>query len=204
MEHPEAFKSIYERKGWGEDICEDYPGQSGNGSSMEFNEEYIAFLKRFIGQQGIKSVVDVGCGDWRCGKAIYYKTDVKYTGYDCYKPVVDSLNKNYQPLSRFWTFEVKNCLLEADTMVEADLLIVKDVLQHWLDKEVTDFLDKVLSSGKYKYILSINCDCDENSREPLGFVGGWRRLGASHFILQKYGFMSVFKYQTKSVCLLKC
>jgi len=204
MNHSDTFKAIYEYNGWGEDICNDFPGQSGEGSSIEFNKDYIAFLKRFIEQQGIKSVVDVGCGDWRCGKFIYYKTDVKYTGYDCYAGVINSHNKHYKPLSRFWTFEVKNCLLETDTMEGADLLIVKDVLQHWLDDEVTHFLDKVLSSGKYKYILSINCDCDENSTESLGFVGGWRRLGASHKILQKYGFISVFKYQTKSVCLVKC
>ena len=205
MNHAETFQAIYEQKVWGEDVSDSYPGQSGNGSSLEFNKEYIDFLQHFIRLYGVQSVVDVGCGDWRCGVSIYKNLPlVKYTGYDCYSDVVDSHVKNYKPLSPLWNFETKNCLLEANSMVEADLLIVKDVLQHWLDSEVVQFLDTVVMSKKYKYILSINCDCHENSSNSLGKVGDFRRLGASHTLLKKYEFISIFKYKTKSVCLLTC
>ena len=201
MEHPQVFTRIYESSEWGHPVSLHFKGSSGDGSSEEYNRDYIAFLKAFIRQQEIKSVVDAGCGDWRCGKAIYYKTDVKYTGYDIYKEMIDSHNKIYQPLSRFWTFEVKNCLTDTLSMADADLLIIKDVLQHWSDPEVRKFLDDMVALKKYKYILVINC-ADE-SRSMLMEAGGWRTLSHSHPLLGDYGLIEIFKYNTKSVLLMK-
>ena len=86
-------------------------------------------------------------------------------------------------------------------MANADLLIIKDVLQHWSDPEVRKFLDDMVALKKYKYILVINC-ADE-SRSMLMEAGGWRTLSHNHPLLGDYGLIEIFKYNTKSVLLMK-
>jgi hypothetical protein len=80
------FTNIYENKIWGDNQESGYTGSSGGGSDLKTNKDsYIPFLKRFILEKQIKIIVDLGCGDFRCGPSIYDDLDVLYTGYDTYK-----------------------------------------------------------------------------------------------------------------------
>ena len=47
--------------------------------------QYIQFLIKFIREHDIHTVVDIGCGDFRCGKLIYDDLNISYTGYDTCK-----------------------------------------------------------------------------------------------------------------------
>ena len=84
-----TFTDLYERNEWGNDNNIEYAGSSGPGSTTPYNVEYIKFLKNFINNNLIKNVVDLGCGDCKCLKSIYDDLDVQYTGYDCYKNIVE-------------------------------------------------------------------------------------------------------------------
>lgn len=198
MEHESVFKHIYEGHVWGSNVSPNFKGNSGGGSSVDFNKDYITFLRRFIQQQNIKSVVDLGCGDWRCGKAIYEDLSCSYVGYDIYDTMIKSHNETYKDPR--WKFEVMNCFADLEHMEKADLLIVKDVLQHWTDKEVSDFMEYQTTAKQYKYILITNC----SFRMPhvLLNAGGWRTLPKDHPLLAKYNLLEVFTYSTKSVLLM--
>ena len=79
----QVFTYIYENNIWGNNLNSQYSGSSGDGSTIEFNKDtYVNFVQNFIKDYGIKSVVDLGCGDFRCGSLIYDELNVKYTGYD--------------------------------------------------------------------------------------------------------------------------
>ena len=66
------FTNIYEKNLWGNNRNVMYNGSSGLGSSLEYNKDhYIPFLQNFIKTHNIKTVVDLGCGDFVCGKMIY-------------------------------------------------------------------------------------------------------------------------------------
>lgn len=57
---------------WGNNNNE-YKGSSGGGSDVYLNKDtYVQVLKNFINTNGIKTVVDLGCGDFRCGKLIQF------------------------------------------------------------------------------------------------------------------------------------
>jgi hypothetical protein len=76
------FTYIYENKIWG--------GTSGDGSTIEYNiSDYIPFLKNFIIDNNIKTVVDIGCGDFQCGEQIYNELDILYTGYEAYLKLIE-------------------------------------------------------------------------------------------------------------------
>ena len=74
----------------------EYQGSSGPWSYIYNNiDTYIPFLKQFIINNNIKTVVDLGCGDFVCGTLIYDNLDILYTGYDTYKKVIDYNSKQH-------------------------------------------------------------------------------------------------------------
>ena len=88
----EVFTNIYENNSWGNNNNDNYKGSSGPGSNIEYNNDtYVPFLKNFIIEKKILSVVDLGCGDFKCGKLIYDDLDISYTGYDAYEKMVEYL-----------------------------------------------------------------------------------------------------------------
>ena len=92
----QVFTNIYERCVWGNNGARLYNGSSGGGSDVEFNlNTYIPFLKKFIRDNKIETICDLGCGDFRCGKIIYNDLDITYTGYDAYKKVIDYNSNHY-------------------------------------------------------------------------------------------------------------
>lgn len=206
MNHDSIFTSIYETNEWGtrEDISTEFKGNSGQGSAVECNLLYIYYLKYFILMHGITSVVDVGCGDWRCGTSIYgdlRTKGVKYCGYDVYDAMVQHHQKHYaDPL---WTFSLLNCAANPGAMASADLLILKDVLQHWTDDEATKFLDYVIASKKYKYVLITNC-AHRSQCVSLENAGGYRPLPRDGALFKGYPFEQVLAYNNKAVLLLTC
>jgi hypothetical protein len=199
MNHEMIFSNIYKNKDWADNNTRHLEFNSGDGSSLENNQEYIKLLKEFIPIKGIQSVVDMGCGDWRCGKAIYEDLSVHYTGYDIYDKMIEShLDKYANPL---WTFKTLNCASGFDQAVAADLLIMKDVLQHWTDSEIVAALDYFMTSKKYKYILITNCSYV--THRNIEQAGGFRTLPIDYPILTKYPLKELLKYYSKTVSLIE-
>lgn len=68
----EVFTNIYETKYWG-----DSEFYSGPGSEVFYlKDNYVPFLKQFILDNSIKSIVDLGCGNFKCGPLVYDDLDI--------------------------------------------------------------------------------------------------------------------------------
>lgn len=194
-----TFTSIYQNCVWGDNGDPNYKGSSGGGSGVEYNAEYIRFVKEFIAKNEIESVVDIGCGDWRVGEAIFGDSSVEYTGYDVYGDLVDHLNKRHA--NQKTNFVKLDSSKEKDKIKDADMLICKDVLQHWDDKSVVEFVDWIGRSNKFKYALVTNCRSGHGGSH--GHVGGWRGLDAAHPLIAGKGFSTVLRRQSKDTMLFK-
>lgn len=89
-----VFTNIYENCSWANNNNTEYKGSSGPGSSINYNKDtYVPFLKKFILDNNIKNIVDLGCGDFLCGKLIYDDLDISYTGYDAYNKIIEYHSK---------------------------------------------------------------------------------------------------------------
>jgi len=136
-----AFTQIYARNIWGYG--------SGEGSLAKHTKLYRRFLKRFIRDRQIKSVVDYGCGDWQFSRLINWD-GVRYLGLDIVDSLIEHNLKTYRKDNI--TFEVL-----AGTpaqLPDAELIILKDVLQHWSHQSIKSFLPTI---AKYKFALITNC-----------------------------------------------
>jgi SAM-dependent methyltransferase len=129
LDHAEIFDGIYARNDWLEG--------SGPGSMEESTRNYRKFLQNFLKCNGIKSLLDVGCGDWQFSRHLDW-TDIDYLGIDVSSIALTAAKAFAGPGIRFRHLDAAT-----DTLPSADLVLVKDVLQHWSNAEIIAFLPKL-------------------------------------------------------------
>ena len=197
----EIFTNVYEMNTWGSNKNKEYNGSSGAGSSIDYNKDnYIPFLKKFITDNNIKNITDLGCGDFRCGKSIYDELDILYTGYDAYKKVIDyNLKENSLPKYFFTHLDFCN---NKERLVNADMCILKDVIQHWSLDNIYNFFDYLVENKKFKYIFVCNC-CDQIEDNTDIPNGDWRPLSCDHLPLKKYNAIKLYTYHSKEVSVIE-
>lgn len=196
--HITFFTEIYENCAWGDNNEETYKGTSGGGSSIEYNAKYIPFLQNLIINKNIKTIIDLGCGDFRCGKLIYDDiNDITYHGYDAYDKVIDHNKVNIQPKYNFYHLDIFN---QKELLLNGDLCILKDILQHWKLNEIYTFMDYIIETKKYKYILLINC-CNQKEDNPLNEERS-TPLSVKFLPLKKYNPKILFYYNHKEVSII--
>ena len=204
----EAFTKVYENNIWGDNNDPNYEGSSGTGSDINYNSKtYVPFLKHFIKKHKIKNIVDLGSGDFRTGMLIYDKMHVNYTGYDAYKKLVDYNNTKYEGYGMYTfihsDFREKG---EREKIIPAELCILKDVLQHWPNADIIDFLDYLIDSKKYKYILLCNCykgNPENNTTHRTDIKPGqFSSLSSKSYPLNKYNAEVVYNWDTKEVSFI--
>jgi len=195
----EFFNNVYENNYWGNNNNNEYNGSSGGGSFMEFNiDTYVPFLKKFIVDNNIKNVVDLGCGDFICGNVIYDDLNITYTGYDTYKKIIDHHLNHFQ--SSKYSFIHLDFFNKKEHIMGGDLCILKDVLQHWEIHEIYTFLDFLIETKLFKYILISNC-CFQILDDPINH-DRFTPLSVHFFPLKKYNPIKLFNYHTKEVSVI--
>ena len=150
MGNKKVFSKIYKEDLW--------QGGSGGGSKVENVKEYVEILQKYIDKPEVKTVLDLGCGDWQFSKFLDLSS-VSYLGVDVVESVIESNSTSYSAsnikfISRdITTYEVP----------KADLIICKDVLQHLCNKDVVNILVKIITSSKFSLITNdFNPDNTEN------------------------------------------
>lgn len=193
------FTNIYEKKVWGDNNNNKYSGSSGGGSFIKFNEDtYVPFLKKYIVNNNIKTIVDLGSGDFKCGKLIYDNLDISYTGYDTYKKIIDyNLTQYSLPKYYFIHLDFYN---KKEHIINGDLCILKDVLQHWKIDEIYIFLDYLVENKLFKYILICN-SCNQIEDNPNNKDRS-TPLSINFFPLKKYNPVKLYTYQSKEVSVI--
>lgn len=198
-DHVKIFTDYYEKCTWGNNQNKKYLGSSGPGSSLEFNiQHYVPFLKNFITTNNIKNIVDLGCGDFRCGLSIYSELFVKYVGYDAYEKVIEFNKENFNPHK--FEFYHLDFLNNKEQLISADMCILKDVLQHWMVEEIYSFLDYLTETKKYKYILLCNCG-DQVIDNPPNYERS-KSLSVNFLPLKKYNPKVLLSYNNKELSLI--
>ena len=140
-----AFETIYRNDSW--------TNGSGPGSAPSSTIEYRGFVERFIVENGVKTVTDLGCGDWQFSRLMDW-SQVDYTGFDIVQSVIDANQRNHGAANiRFQR------LSNIDELPGGDLLISKEVLQHLPNDVIADYLGHIAS-------ISLPCSPMRSSRWP--------------------------------------
>ncbi len=138
----ETFGEIYEKNTWGGKKGEFY---SGDGSGENYAKIYAETIRKFISDNEIKRIVDLGCGDFRVASK-FVSEDFYYTGCDVVSSLVQHLNENYKSE----TVEFCCVNIVEDELPDGDLCLIRQVLQHLSNAEIKQVLE---NARKFKYLI---------------------------------------------------
>lgn len=153
------FDSLYQNGGW--------EGKgSGPGSEPKTQVGYLALLGKIIGYTpSIKTILDIGCGDWQLMRNIDLSKH-QYLGIDVSQMMVEINNKKFK--NENVKFKLLNPVFS--DLPLADLIIIKDVLQHLPIEHIQIILNKI---RKQSNILITNDFTHTNVSYDIK-VGDWR------------------------------
>jgi hypothetical protein len=143
----EIFTRIYQKKYWGV-ASNGEQFFSGDGTVDLAAEQYKEMLINFIKENAIKSIFEIGCGDFTIMKSVLESTpQTQYHGVDIVKDLINHLNQNYQSQSiKFSQVDA----ITATAFPPADLCIIRQVLQHLSNQQIEDILEKTKT---FKYVI---------------------------------------------------
>ena len=197
----QIFTNVYENNIWGNNNIDNYSGSSGEGSSITYNKNsYVPFIRQFIMINNIKTICDLGCGDFRCGKLLYDDLNVSYTGYDTYNKIIQY--NSTQHANNKYNFIHLDFFTYKEDIISGDLCILKDVIQHWSLDNIYTFLDYLIESKKFKFIILCNY-CHQRKDNTNIINGDFRPLSCDYFPLKKYSPKKLYYYNTKEISVIE-
>jgi len=161
LRQSQIFSKIYENKTWGSAEGGGHQFYSGIGSTERFTADYENFVSRFISDNDIKVVVDLGCGDFQIGKRLLRKIDCHYIGVDIVSDMIKENMRSYSSeLVSFSCLDVAN-----DDLPKGDLCLIRQVMQHLDNETILRLLDNVskfshciITESQYRYPKKYNID----------------------------------------------
>jgi len=163
----DVFDNIYKKGIWG--IDDQSNSTSGTGShKSEIVDPYVDVVKKILRENKIKTVADLGCGDFAVGSLLvdYCET---YNAYDVSEIILQRNRSKYElPNLKFEKLD-----LSKDTLPYADIIFVRQVLQHLSNQNIKSFVDQLNISKKCKYLLltehlPLNPNFLPNKNKPSG------------------------------------
>jgi hypothetical protein len=190
----EVFDDIYQKKSWSGE------SHSGPGSDLEQTRQVRKALKQIMADYGIKSLLDVPCGDWFWMKEMDL-SGVTYLGGDIVQEII---NRNQQYSTEQVSFQFLN-LLEPG-IPPYDLVFCRDCLVHFSYHDIYKALDNIRDSGS-RYLLTTTFPGRKNYNIT---TGNWRpidlqappfNLGEPIQIINEHCTEANGKYADKSLAL---
>ena len=148
MSRKETFQDIYKNDRWGYFRYENAPCDfySGPGSyADELVNPYVSLVRKLISEKEIKTIADLGCGDFNVGSRIAPLV-VDYTGCDIVPELIERNKKKFgNDRCSFVCLDIVE-----DDLPAADLCLIREVFQHLSNKEIMNVLHKL---RQYKFVL---------------------------------------------------
>ncbi len=142
----DIFENIYKNKTWQIDSAD--KSLSGSGSDVTSSAPYVEFIEEIIESYQIKSLVDLGHGDWNMWNN-YKFANTKYIGIDVVPEVSAKCTEKYGSKNR----QFRSGDAVSMRIPNAEMLITKDVLQHLPNQHVITLLSKLHS---FEYVIICN------------------------------------------------
>lgn len=137
-----VFREVYEHNLWGGREGTFY---SGPGSESHAAAAYSAGIRSFIISRNIRSIVDLGCGDFRVARS-FLTADVSYIGVDVVEPLVQQNRALYQSEKvRFVCADIVD-----DDLPDGDLCLIREVFQHLSNAEILNVISRL---RRFKYVI---------------------------------------------------
>lgn len=186
----EVFPEIYARRLWG--------GGSGAGTRLNESQLYIDTVNLLAKKNKWYTAVDVGTGDGLVSSHLKFDC---LKCYDCVDFLTVKNRKLYGNEKRlYFTLDIHK---NYDTIDSGDVLLCKDVLHHWPTEMVVNWLDSLLKSKKWKYLLLCQ-DAKQLADNQDCHLGGYRALNPKMYPLNRYPIVQTINIHHKCLVIMEC
>lgn len=135
----ETFDRIYREGHWDRGDG----GVSGSGSYGTWCERYVELVSSFIGEQEIRSITDIGCGDFHVGGKLCGLVG-DYVALDVSREIIERNKRRFSTLANVRFVQSNAC---EESIPSADLVTVRQVLQHLTNAQIEQVLSNIEGSG---------------------------------------------------------
>lgn len=141
----EIFSNIYSKNMWGGSKGSFYSGEGSDCTlSMPYSEYFSKFISSKFSLGGVR-ILDLGCGDFRVGKALVNER-IEYIGVDVVPSLVQRNNDEFgSPTIDFRCLDIIE-----DELPDADICLIRQVFQHLSNDQICKTLNKL---RKYRYVF---------------------------------------------------
>jgi len=151
----QLFTHIYNYNLWGS-----FESRSGKGSSIYRTREIRRVLPELITRLTIKTILDVGCGDFNWMRTIDFTNLDHYTGFDIVDDLIyDNIIRFQDSKLSFFCADIAN-----DTIPKADLVLERDCMMHLPDIDLMRFINNIKHSNS-KYLLATTFPSTEHNTD---------------------------------------
>ncbi|HEY7313848.1 MAG TPA: methyltransferase domain-containing protein [Gemmataceae bacterium] len=186
---PDVFGRIYASGLWGP--CQ----SSGDGSNASQAWPYLDIINGLTKVSGWKRVIDLGCGD---GYITSRLQAPEVVGVDCHAPYIRRLREE-APGMQWLSQDLDH---DRERLPPGDAALLKDVLHHWPNRLVRDWLTWARQCGKWRWVICSQDRAQQADGQDCP-LGGYRGLDLSMEPLRGLGLVPLCDYLHKSVLLLE-
>lgn len=148
---------------------------SGPGSSRAAAQPALRLLRRTLRQRRVKTILDLGCGDWNWMQALELPgvgraLELQYEGWEASQELVSQLNARHARPGKI-DFHVRDITTEPLPMV--DLIIARDVLFHLPLLQAERLVQRIRQSCRFflsTSFLGVHANADIEGYLP---IEGW-------------------------------
>lgn len=168
MDLAAIFGTIYAEARWGRDPDHPEGYFSGSGShNPAIIDAYVAAIREFAAQFGSPpSVADLGCGDFHVGARLRGAFGA-YTACDVVPGLIEHNRQRYGALG----VDFRALDITSDDLPHADVLLVRQVLQHLSNRDIAGFVRRVAGACRW-LVVTEHWPTDEtfvaNAVKPTG------------------------------------
>ncbi|NCO03732.1 MAG: class I SAM-dependent methyltransferase [Alphaproteobacteria bacterium] len=155
--HESLFNGIYKNNTWN-----GVESVSGQGSDLSETQVLLDILPALLEKYKIQTIIDLPCGDYNWMQHLNY--DFKsYIGIDIVEDIINKNNVRFGNDKKL--FLKKDCL--RDDLGDADLLLCRDLLIHFSQKDVYQFFEN-LKQSNIRYLLTTHFIGEKNKNIVTG------------------------------------
>ncbi len=132
-------------------------GNSGDGSYEELAAFKAGVLNEFVHRNGIRSVIEFGCGD---GNQLALADYPAYIGFDVSETALELCRARFAGRS-----SLSFCPLEEYRGERADLVLSLDVIYHLVEDQVFERHMELLFAASLRYVIIYSSNTAENPSE---------------------------------------
>lgn len=139
----QTFTAIYESHFWIDD-----ESRSGGGSNLYATEKIRKAIPGLFMKYGVRSVLDIPCGDFFWFKEMKLELD-RYVGGDIVVPLIASVAEKYtSPTHSFCVMDITK-----DPLPDCDLILVRDCFIHLNFESILAAVQNITRS-RIRYLLT--------------------------------------------------